>query len=60
MKTLIYIDACMRAGSRTRRIAERIIEALSERYVVETVDLREAEYPVVHNGILEERNNGVL
>ncbi len=60
MKTLIYIDACMRAGSRTRRIAERIIEALSERYVVETVDLREAEYPVVHNGILEERNNGIV
>lgn len=60
MKTLIYIDACMRAGSRTRRIAERIIEALSERYAIETVDLRETEYPVVHNGILDERNNGIV
>ena len=60
MKTLIYIDACMRAGSRTRRIAERIIEELSERYAIETVDLREAEYPVVHNGILEDRNSGIV
>lgn len=30
MKDLIYINACMRAGSRTRRIATPIIENLRE------------------------------
>ena len=30
MKELIYINACMRAGSRTRRIATPIIENLRE------------------------------
>lgn len=30
MKNLIYINACMRAGSRTRRIATPIIEELSK------------------------------
>ena len=39
MKKLIFIDACMRAGSRTRRIATPIIAELGKRYSVETVDL---------------------
>ena len=60
MKNLIYINACMRAGSRTKRIAERIIEELSGRYRIETIRLGEAEYPVVDNRILEERNNGTV
>ena len=50
----------MRAGSRTKRIAERIIEELSGRYRIETIRLGEAEYPVVDNRILEERNNGTV
>lgn len=60
MKNIIFIDACMRAGSRTKRIAERIIEELSCRYRIETIRLGEAEYPVVDNRILEERNNGTV
>lgn len=60
MKNIIFIDACMRAGSRTKRIAERIIEELSGRYRIETIRLGEAEYPVVDNRILEERNNGTV
>ena len=32
MKKLIFIDACMRAGSRTRRIATPIIAELDNRY----------------------------
>lgn len=32
MKNLIYINACMRAGSRTRRIATPIVEELRKRY----------------------------
>ena len=39
MKKLIFIDACMRAGSRTKRIARPIIAELGKRYSVETVDL---------------------
>mgnify|MGYP003293550229 FL=1 len=60
MKNIIFIDACMRAGSRTKRIAERIIEELSGRYCIETIRLGEADYPVVDNRILEERNNGTV
>ena len=60
MKNIIFIDACMRAGSRTKRIAERIIEELSGRYCIETIRLGEAEYPVVDNRILEDRNNGTV
>lgn len=60
MKNIIFIDACMRAGSRTKRIAERIIEELSCRYCIETIRLGEADYPVVDNRILEDRNNGTV
>lgn len=60
MKNIIFIDACMRAGSRTKRIAERIIEELSGRYRIETIRLGEADYPVVDNRILEERNSGTV
>lgn len=60
MKNIIFIDACIRAGSRTKRIAERIIEELSGRYRIETIRLGEAEYPIVDNRILEERNNGTV
>lgn len=60
MKNIIFIDACMRAGSRTKRIAERIIEELSGRYRIETIRLGEADYPVVDNRILEDRNNGTV
>ena len=60
MKNIIFIDACMRAGSRTKRIAARIIEELSGRYCIETIRLGKADYPVVDNRILEERNNGTV
>ena len=60
MKNLIYINACMRAGSRTRRIATPIIEELRKRYKVETVDLTKNMYPVADNYILEDRNQGIV
>ena len=44
MKNLIYINACMRASSRTQRIATPIIEELRKRYKVETVDLTKNLY----------------
>ena len=60
MKKLVYIDACMRAGSRTKRIASPIIAELHKRYSVETVDLTKNIYPVVDNYILEDRNQGIV
>ena len=60
MKRLIFIDACMRAGSRTRRIASPIIEELGKKYSVETVDLTRNIYPVADNHTLENRNNGFV
>ena len=60
MKKLIFIDACMRAGSRTKRIASPIIEELGKRYSVETVDLTKNIYPVADNYTLEDRNHGIV
>lgn len=60
MKNLIYINACMRAGSRTRRIATPIIDELRKRYKIETVDLTRNPYPVTDNHILECRNQGII
>ena len=60
MKNLIYINACMRAGSRTRRIATPIIEELRKRYKVETVDLTKNLYPAADNYTLEDRNQGIV
>ena len=60
MKTLIFINACMRAGSRTKRIARPILAELSKKYSVETVDLTKNTYPVADNYTLEDRNKGVV
>ena len=60
MKKIIFIDACMRAGSRTKRIARPIITELRKRYAVETVDLTRNEYPIVDNYTLEDRNQGIV
>ena len=60
MKNLVYINACMRAGSRTRRIATPIVEELRKRYNVETVDLTKNLYPVADNYTLEDRNQGIV
>ena len=60
MKKLIFIDACMRAGSRTRRIASPIIAELRKNYSVETVDLTRNIYPVADNHTLEDRNQGIV
>ena len=60
MKNLIYINACMRAGSRTQRIATPIIEELRKNYNVETIDLTKNLYPVADNCTLEDRNQGIV
>lgn len=60
MKNLIYINACMRAGSRTGRIASAIIEELGRKYEVETIDLTQNLYPIADNTTLEDRNKGIV
>lgn len=58
MKKLIYIDSCLREGSRTSRIADSLIDDLSKTYEIETVRLADRDYPVVGNDILIDRSEG--
>ena len=59
MKKLLYIDACIRnPESRTKRIATPIVEALKERYEVETLCLNEMELEIVKEDLIRRRNNG--
>ena len=60
MKKLFYIDACLRNGSNTKKIADAIIDKLSEKYEIETVRLSECSFPVVNNDILNDRANGIV
>ena len=60
MKKLFYVDACLRDGSNTKKIADAIINKLSERYEIETVKLSGCSFPVVKNDILNDRANGIV
>lgn len=59
MKKLLYIDACIRNGeSRTKRIATPIVEALEEKYEVDTLTLNELKLEVVQEELIGKRNSG--
>ena len=59
MKKLLYIDACIRNGeSRTKRIATPIVEALREKYDVETLVLNELPLDIVKEKLLQKRVSG--
>ena len=61
MKTLVVIDACVRqTDSRTLRIAEPIIEALSKRYNVIRYDLPEMDIVPLNPGLFAERGLGEI
>ena len=60
MKKLFYIDACLRDGSNTKKIAEAVISELSKRYDIETIRLSDHNFPVVNNDILNDRNNSYV
>ena len=60
MKKLIFINACMRAESRTRRIANPIVAELCRKYTIETVDLSRDKYPVADNDTIENRSHGIV
>lgn len=61
MKTLVVIDACVRqADSRTLRIAEPIVAALSKRYKVVRYNLPEMDIVPLNPGLLADRGEGEI
>ena len=61
MKSLVIIDACVRqSDSRTLRIAEPIIDALSKRYKVTRYDLPEMDIVPLNPGLFKERGLGEI
>lgn len=60
MKKLFYVDACLREGSNTKKIADAIFDELSNKYEMETVRLSDCSFPIVDNDILNDRANGIV
>lgn len=61
MKKLLYIDACIRDGeSRTKRIAQPIVDALKEKYEVETLVINELDLSIVKKDLIAQRNSGII
>ena len=59
MKKLLYIDACIRdEESRTKRIATPIVEALKERYEVQTLVINDMELSIVQKDLITKRMSG--
>ena len=50
---LLFINACVRAESRTRRLADILLQKLNESY--DEVCLKDISFPVVDEGFLDER-----
>ena len=60
MKKLMVIDCCMREGSRTARILNPVIDALSSRYDVEYIRVEDLHLAAVDSRVLEERASGYV
>lgn len=58
MRSLVYIDACMRKESRTRRIAKPIISKLSERYAITKFVLNELPLEIIKEDLIQQRMHG--
>lgn len=59
MKKLLYIDACIRdEQSRTKRIAAPIIEALRQKYEVQTLVINDLDLSIVKKELVTKRTNG--
>ena len=50
---LLYINACVRAESRTKRLADKLLQKLNETY--DEVSLKNIQFPVVDESFLHER-----
>lgn len=61
MQKLLYIDSCIRGElSRTKRIADPIIEKLSKRYEVETITINDLELNPVQADENRRRAGGIV
>ena len=61
MKKLLYIDACIRdEESRTKRIATPIVEALKEKYDVQTLVINDLDLAIVQKELITKRMNGYI
>lgn len=61
MKKLLYIDACIRDNeSRTKLIAEPIIEALRKQYDVDTICINDLNLLIVQKDEINRRLNGII
>ena len=61
MKKLLYIDACIRDEmSRTKQIATPIVEALKQKYEVQTLVINDLDLSIVKKELITKRNNGVI
>lgn len=61
MQKLVFIDACVRqSDSRTLRIAEPIVSALSKRYKITRYDLPDMDIVPLNPGLFEERGVGEI
>ncbi len=59
MKKLLYIDACIRdEQSRTKRIATPIVEALKQKYEVQTLVINDLDLSIVKKELVTKRTNG--
>lgn len=50
---LLYINACVRAESRTKRLADKLVQKINETY--DEVCLKDIKFPVVDEDFLDER-----
>ena len=61
MKKLLYIDGCIRGElSRTKKIAEPVVQALKENYEVTTLCLNQLELEIVKEELIAKRNSGQI
>ena len=61
MKKLLYIDACIRdEQSRTKRIATPVIEALKQKYEVQTLVINELDLSIVRKELVTKRTSGEI
>ena len=59
MKKLLFIDACIRDElSRTKRIATPIVEALKQKYEVQTLVINDLDLSIVKKALVTKRTNG--
>ncbi len=55
MEKLLFIDACMRDNSRTKKLANFVLEKLAKNYTIQTIDLTQGDILPLNKETLEQR-----